>query len=78
MSGKQDKASRRLTKAVDEKMKKHLKSLEGAKKIDHAEVIATYNHYLRTMSFKKKWAFATSLLFSGIKQKCLNIILFWK
>jgi len=66
MSGKKDKASRRLTKAVDEKMKKHLKSLEGAKKIDHAKVIATYNHYLRTMPYWKKVKFAFSLLSSGM------------
>ena len=66
MSGKQDKASRRLTKAVDEKMAKHLKSLEAAKKIDHAKVIATYNSYLRTMPYWEKVKFAFSLLTAGM------------
>ena len=66
MSGKQDKKSRRLTESVDKKMKQHLKNLEAAKKIDHAEVIATYNYYLRTLPYWKKVKFAFSLLSSGM------------
>ena len=66
MSGKKDKESRRLTKSLNTSMKKHLKHLEGAKKIDHAKVIATYNLYLRKMNYWKKVKFAFSLLTAGM------------
>ena len=78
MSGKKDKESRRLTKSVDDKMAKHLKTLEAAKRIDHAKMIAIYNKHLRAMTIRKKLGFAYSLFFYGIINRCKNYILFWK
>lgn len=63
MSGKQDKASRRLTASVDEEMSKFLKNADEAVKIDKAKLIVEFLYLQKTMPFWERLKLAISVLF---------------
>ena len=63
MSGKQDKASRRLTASVDEEMSKFLKNADEAVKIDKAKLIVEFLYLQKTMPLWERVKLAVSVLF---------------
>jgi len=77
MSGKQDKASRRLTASVDKKMEGHLKHIEEAVKYDKAKFAVDFLQFQRTMPIWERIKLATSILFMKYWWAVRDIILFW-
>mgnify|MGYP000365385178 CR=1 FL=1 len=64
MSGKQDKASRRLMKSVEEETQKNIDALEEAGKYDKAQFVIEIIRFQRTMPFWERVKLAISILFA--------------